>query len=131
MSGSTDVPIAFEGMVAHLLGGRSIAVASSPPGPPVRVDGYSIGVVPVAPGPGPHLGELHPDGDELLYVFSGSMDLIIDDGDKETVGVETSVRLRPGDAFVVPRGIWHRLEAREPGRLLHITPGPGGDYRPR
>jgi hypothetical protein len=31
----------------------------------------------------------------------------------------------------VPKGLWHRVEALEPGRLLHATPGPGGDYRPR
>ena len=131
MSTSPSSPVAFEGMVAHLMGDRTIAVEASPPGPPQRVDGYSIGVVPVAVGPGPHRGEMHPDGDELLCVFSGTMDVILDDGDNTRVGTETSVRLNPGDAFVVPKGLWHRVEALEPGCLLHATPGPGGDYRPR
>jgi hypothetical protein len=31
---------------------------------------------------------------------------------------------------VVPRGVWHKLTLREPGRLLHITPGPRGEARP-
>jgi hypothetical protein len=31
---------------------------------------------------------------------------------------------------VVPRDVWHKLTLREPGQLLHITPGPRGDARP-
>ncbi len=128
---SSNPPITFDGMVAHLMGDRTIAMEASPPGPPERVDGYSIGVVAVAAGPGPHGGEMHPDGDELLYLLDGEMELIIDDGDEATMGAETTVRLVTGDVFVMPRGVWHRLEALAPSRLLHATPGPNGDYRPR
>ena len=35
------------------------------PGPPKRIDGLSVGRAPVH-GPGPHGGERHPDGDEVL-----------------------------------------------------------------
>jgi mannose-6-phosphate isomerase-like protein (cupin superfamily) len=59
------------------------------------------------------------------------MELILDDGDEQAVGVETKVLLRSGDAYVVPRGVWHRLEPVEPSYLIHVTPGPNGGYRPR
>jgi quercetin dioxygenase-like cupin family protein len=59
------------------------------------------------------------------------MELILDDGDAQSVGVETRVLLRSGDAYVVPRGIWHRVEAVELSYLVHVTPGPNGGHRPR
>ncbi len=124
-------PNRFQGHVAHLARDGSMAVAVASPGPPRRIDGYTIGAVPDVDGPGPHLGEVHPDGDEFLYVVSGTLELVLDDGDEHTVGTETTVVLGPGDAYVVPRGVWHRLEAREPSYLIHVTPGPNGGYRPR
>jgi len=97
------------------------------------MDGYTIGAIPNIDidEPSPHGGEMHPDGDEFLYVVSGTMNLILDDGDEHTVGAETSVLMRAGDAYVVPRGTWHRIEAVEPSYLIHVTPGPNGAYRPR
>jgi mannose-6-phosphate isomerase-like protein (cupin superfamily) len=95
------------------------------------MDGYTIGAVRDIEGPGPHLGEVHPDGDEFLYLVSGAMELILDDGDEHAVGAETRVRLGPGDAYVVPRGVWHRLEAIERRYLVHVTPGPHGGHRLR
>src|ERR1700730_10460906 len=38
-----------------------------------------IGAIPNIDGPGPHGGEVHPDGDEFLYVVTGTMELILDD----------------------------------------------------
>ena len=108
-----------------------MTIRSAPPGPPRRINGYTIGVIPNIDGPGPHGGEVHPDGDEFLYVVSGAMELILDDGDERAVGTETKVLLRSGDAYVVPRGVWHRLEAVEPSYLVHVTPGPNGGHRPR
>jgi mannose-6-phosphate isomerase-like protein (cupin superfamily) len=97
------------------------------------MDGYTIGAIPSIDidEPSPHGGEMHPDGDEFLYVVSGTMNLILDDGDERAAGAETSVLLRAGDAYVVPRGTWHRIEAVEPSYLIHVTPGPNGGYRPR
>lgn len=120
----------FDGMVARVFRDHTITVEASPPGPPRRIDGYTVGVVTVPEGPGPHGGEMHPDGDELLHVVSGTMRLVLDDGDEESVGAETVVMLRAGDAYVVPRGVWHRVLAVEPSRLLHVTPGPNGGARP-
>ncbi len=108
-----------------------MTITPAPPGPPRRIDGYSIGVIPNIDEPGPHGGEVHPDGDEFLYVVSGTMELILDDGDEKAVGIQTKVFLRSGDAYVVPRGVWHRLEPVEPSYLVHVTPGPNGGHRPR
>jgi mannose-6-phosphate isomerase-like protein (cupin superfamily) len=124
-------PVHFEGNVANLSRDGTVAITSAPAGPPRRIDGYTIGAISNIEGPGPHGGEVHPDGDEFLYVVSGTMELILDDGDERAVGAEMTVVLRPGDAYVVPRGVWHRLEAAEPSYLIHVTPGPNGNYRPR
>ncbi len=109
----------------------TIMIVPAPPGPPRRIDGYTIGAIPHLHGVPPHRGEVHPDGDEFLYVVSGMIELILDDGDERAVGVETRVVLRAGDAYVVPRGVWHQLETVEPSYLVHVTPGPNGGHRPR
>jgi mannose-6-phosphate isomerase-like protein (cupin superfamily) len=123
--------VRFEGHVANITRDGSITLASAPLGPPQRIDGYTIGAIPHLDGTPPHRGEVHPDGDEFLYVVSGEIELILDDGDEGTVGVETKVVLRAGDATVVPRGVWHQLETVEPTYLIHATPGPNGGHRPR
>jgi hypothetical protein len=51
-----------------------VALTSAPAGPPRRIDGYTIGAISTREGPGPHGGEVHPDGDEFLYVASGTME---------------------------------------------------------
>jgi mannose-6-phosphate isomerase-like protein (cupin superfamily) len=124
-------PVRFEGSVANIARDWSMTIAPAPPGPPRRIDGHTIGAIPDIEGPGPHGGEVHPDGDEFLYVVSGTMELTLDDGDERSVGVETKVLLGSGEAYVVPRGVWHRLEAVEPSYLVHVTPGPNGGHRPR
>jgi mannose-6-phosphate isomerase-like protein (cupin superfamily) len=92
--------------------------------PPQRIDGLTIGAPQIAGDP-PHDGEMHPDGDELLYVLSGAVTVTL-----ELSGGNTEVDLDGGDAIVVPQGVWHQITIREPGQLLHITPGPNGDARP-
>jgi hypothetical protein len=82
-------PVRFEGSVANIARDCSMTITSAPPGPPRRIDGYTIGAIPTVDGPGPHGGEVHPDGDEFLYVVRGTMELILDDGDERAVGVET------------------------------------------
>lgn len=66
----------------------------------------------------PHAGEMHLDGDELLYLVEGAVDLVLD----EESG-ERCASLQPGQAFVVPRGVWHRVVVKEPCCLLYFTPG--------
>ncbi len=123
--------VRFEGKVANIARDWTIAIASTAPGPPRRIDGYTIGVIPHLDGDPPHRGEVHPDGDEFLYVVSGTIELVLDDGDAHAIGVERKLVLRAGDAFVVPRGVWHQLETVEPTYLIHVTPGPHGGHRPR
>jgi hypothetical protein len=60
----------------------------------------------------PHRGELRPGGDEA------------------TSGEERVEALHPGEAIVVPKGVWHRVDIREPSHLVLITPGPGSGHRP-
>jgi mannose-6-phosphate isomerase-like protein (cupin superfamily) len=69
--------------------------------------------------------ERHPGGDEILVMLSGEMDLVL-----ETRSGNRRVRLKAGQTFVVPRGVWHRGLARKPGKLMFITPGAGTEHRP-
>jgi mannose-6-phosphate isomerase-like protein (cupin superfamily) len=93
-------------------------------GGPPRVDGYTVGA-PLLIGEPPHTGEMHPDADELLFLVSGRVRvrLELEDGHRD-------VGLAADQALVVPRGVWHRIFIEEPGRLVHVTPGPGGQHRP-
>lgn len=69
--------------------------------------------------------EMHPDGEELLVLLSGAVDMIV-----EQNGAERRVVLHPGEAFLVPRGAWHRAEVREPGRMLFVARGENPARRP-
>ena len=69
--------------------------------------------------------EMHPEGDELLFLLSGAIDMILQIGDREQV-----VELRPGAACIVPRGVWHRTNIRRASKGLFITPGKGTQHRP-
>jgi hypothetical protein len=92
-------------------------------GPPPRIDGFTVGA-PLITRPAPHCGEMHPDGDELLYLISGRISVIL-----EEQGTERVVEVEPGQALIVPRGVWHRVLPKEPSRLLHMAPGPRGEWR--
>ena len=103
---------------------RARIVEQQPGRPPRRIDGFTIGA-PVLTEDAPHDGEMHPDGDELLHLVSGAVTVHLELPDDDR-----SVELGPGDALVVPQGVWHRIVLREPGQLIHITPGPNGSARP-
>jgi mannose-6-phosphate isomerase-like protein (cupin superfamily) len=105
---------------------RDLSVSTRPrkPGPPERIDGMTLGIQTVTED-APHGGEVHPDGDEILYVVSGRVRVI---GDSAP---DSPTELGPGEACVVRRGEWHRVTVLEPTQLVNITPGPRGDHRPR
>ena len=63
--------------------------------------------------------ERHPDGDELAVVLEGDIEFLIDSGYGET-----PVRLRRGDACIVPTDAWHRVAVIKPSTILFITPIP-------
>ena len=103
--------------------GRAVLVERTWGGP-WRIDGYTIESSALG-GPPPHDGELHPDADELLYLVSGRIRVTLElaEGDREA-------EVGPGQALVIPRGTWHQIIVDEPGRLINVTPGPGGQIRP-
>jgi mannose-6-phosphate isomerase-like protein (cupin superfamily) len=95
-------------------------------GPPKRIEGHTIGFGTIThDNLPPHAGEMHPDGDEVLVMTSGCVDVVLELPD----GTRT-VRVGPGQALVVPAGVWHLISCVEPGELLNITPGPRGEHRP-
>jgi mannose-6-phosphate isomerase-like protein (cupin superfamily) len=102
----------------------SVSTRARKPGPPERMDGMTVGIELITED-APHDGEMHPDGDEILYLASGRMRLT---GDSDP---HVTIELGPGDACIVPKGEWHRLSVVEPALLVHITPGPRGEHRPR
>ena len=69
--------------------------------------------------------ERHPAGDEVVVLLSGHVDVVQDHG-----GDEVTITLRPGQALVNPRGVWHRGIVHEAGTALFITPGRGTEHRP-
>jgi quercetin dioxygenase-like cupin family protein len=67
-----------------------------------------------------HRGERHIDGDELVYLVSGSAGLSLQ---RDYAEENEEVRLRPGQLVVVSRGVWHRLVVDEPSEMIFLTPG--------
>jgi mannose-6-phosphate isomerase-like protein (cupin superfamily) len=69
--------------------------------------------------------EMHPEGDEFVYLLSGAVDLQLDrDGGVVTIALDGS------GAVLVPRGIWHTAKVHAPSRMLHVTRGAGTQHRP-
>ena len=93
------------------------------PDPAIPVNGYTFGVVTMTEN-SPHDGEMHPDGDEVLYLIDGKVRVTV-----ETEPVQV-LDMLPGAGVVVPKGIWHKVDILEPSRIVYLTPGPGGEYRP-
>jgi len=116
-------PIDVTRFVLDLHRDFSVTTRARKPGPPERIDAMTIGFVSVT-GDAPHNGEVHPDGDEILYVISAKLRVV---GESDP---DAPVDLGQGEACIVRRGEWHRVTMLEPAQLLHITPGPSGDHRP-
>jgi len=93
------------------------------PDPAIPVDGYTFGVATMSEN-SPHDGEMHPDGDEVLYLISGKVRITL-----ETDPVQ-ELNILPGDGMIVPKGIWHRVDIVEPSQIVYLTPGPNNEYRP-
>jgi len=69
--------------------------------------------------------EIHPSGDELVYLLSGAIDLVLFEDAGERV-----IPLRGRAACVVPRGVWHTARVHEPSEVLHVTRGAGTRHEP-
>jgi mannose-6-phosphate isomerase-like protein (cupin superfamily) len=123
-----DIPngVAFE-LSAHIVGlerqtGRAVLVERS--GGHWRIDGYTIESSALG-GPPRHDGEMHPDADEFLYLASGRIRVRL-----ELAAGDREVEMKPGQALVIPQDTWHQIFVDEPGQLINVTPGPGGQHRP-
>ena len=64
--------------------------------------------------------EMHPAGDEILFMLEGKATFVLDlaDGFRE-------IALNAGRLLVIPKGVWHTAKVSQPTRLLAITAGSG------
>src|SRR5919108_3984615 len=62
---------------------------------------------------GPFVWHKHDDTDDFFLVLKGELIIQLPDGD---------VRLRPGELFVVPKGVEHRPVAEDEVHILLIEP---------
>lgn len=65
--------------------------------------------------------EIHPHGDEFVYLLEGDTDFIL-----HTAEGDQTVRVnQPGSYVVVPKNTWHTAKPHAPTRMLFVTPGEG------
>ena len=104
---------------------RDMSATTMParPDPAIPVDGYTFGVATMTEN-SPHDGEMHPDGDEVLYLISGKVRVTIE------IDPVKELEILPGNGMIVPKGVWHRVDILEPSQIVYLTPGPHGEYRP-
>lgn len=69
--------------------------------------------------------EMHPHGDEFVYLLSGAVELLLERGSEVQ-----SIVLNGTGAVVVPRGVWHTARVHAPSRMLHVTRGEATENRP-
>jgi len=88
-------------------------------------DDGNVGLGRYVPGSSPW--ERHRNGDELLLVTDGEVEIEIlaEDG---TSRVES---LGEGTLFIVPSGLWHQLTASDNVNILYISPSEDGAERTR
>lgn len=91
--------------------------------PGIPFEGLTLGVARMD-RPAPHGGEMHPDGDEYLYLIDGRVRVVLETEPPERI------EMVPGDALVVPQGVWHKVEILEPSEIFYATPGPNNQFRP-
>ncbi len=101
----------------------SVTTRVAPLGAPERMDGMTMGILTMTQN-APHNGELHPDGDEIIYVISGSLMV------RGESAPDAPVTVKAGELCIVPKGEWHKVELLEETQIIHLTPGPNGDHRP-
>ena len=69
--------------------------------------------------------EMHPNGEEIVYLLSGAMDLILEKDD-----VRQTIELRSKGLVIVPRGTWHTAKVFQMSNVLVITRGEETQIRP-
>ena len=79
-----------------------------------RMNDYDVRV---AHAQGEHVWHVHEDSDEFFLVIDGRFDVAI----REPDGTQTTVILRKGDTFVVPKGTEHKPSSPG-GSILMFEP---------
>ncbi len=79
-----------------------------------RMNDYDVRI---AHARGEHVWHVHDDTDEFFLVLDGQFDIAI----RDAQGAETTVVLRAGDTFVVPRGVEHKPSSPG-GSILMFEP---------
>lgn len=69
--------------------------------------------------------EMHPNGDEIVVLMSGSVTFVFE----RAYGIEDLVLEKPGEFVVVPKGVWHKAKAHSASCAMFITPGEGTQHR--
>jgi mannose-6-phosphate isomerase-like protein (cupin superfamily) len=80
-----------------------------------RVNDYDVRI---AHARGEHVWHVHEDTDEFFLVLDGQLEVAV----RDSTGAETTVLLREGDTFVVPRGTEHKPSSSG-GSVLMFEPG--------
>jgi mannose-6-phosphate isomerase-like protein (cupin superfamily) len=81
-----------------------------------RVNDYDVLI---AHARGEHVWHVHEDTDEFFLVLDGQFEVAI----RDTTGTETTVLLREGDTFVVPKGTEHKPSSSGGSILMGEIPG--------
>ena len=69
--------------------------------------------------------EMHPHGEEVVCLLSGSVTFILDqNGDHNKI-----VLTKPGDYALVPKGVWHTAKTNVESNMLFITAGEGTQHK--
>ena len=68
--------------------------------------------------------EMHPNGEEIVYLLSGAADLIL-----EKEGIQKTFELRGKGLVIVPHETWHTAKIFEPSNFLIITLGKETQHR--
>ncbi|MET9515196.1 cupin [Streptomyces sp. NPDC002994] len=63
--------------------------------------------------------EVHPDAEELVSCLTGGIRLYLRPERPEDE--EEEIGLPAGNAVIVPRGRWHRIELDAPGNIMSLT----------
>ena len=107
----TDV-VRFDPSV-HTVGlSRDLAASLVPErrDPPVPVDGVTIGVASMSENAPPN-GEMHPDGDEVLYLISGRVKVTLETAPVQELG------MAPGDGLLFQKGCGTESISWSPAKL--------------
>jgi mannose-6-phosphate isomerase-like protein (cupin superfamily) len=79
-----------------------------------RMNDYDVKI---AHTEGEHVWHVHRDTDEFFLVLDGQFDIAL----RDSAGAETTVVLRKGDTFVVPKGVEHKPSSPG-GAILMFEP---------